>query len=145
MALNDLPLKIIAKVQAGKSVTPSELGTLIDIAKLREATRLAADKHAAACKADEQLVKLAVMAALNEQEVRGAAGREFSATIKTDEVPTVKDWTLFYEYIRANDAFDMLERRPSKAAVKARWDDGKSVPGVDKFPVDKLLFSKLKG
>ena len=144
MSLTKEHQALVDKVQAAHALTPKQLGALIDLAKERETARLVADKVAAAIKVDEVLVKLAVAAAIKQQEIKGGAGNTYSATLKTEDQPTIDNWTKFYKYIVDNDAFDMLERRPSKAAIKARWDDGKSVPGVDKFPVDKLLFSKLK-
>lgn len=144
MALTKPLQTLVDAAQANIPLTPGQLGKLVDAAKNVELERRVADKLAALVKADEVLLKLAVMAALKQQDVRGGAGKEYATTLKTEDQPTVKDWTKFYEYIVANDALDMLERRPSKVAIKARWDDGKSVPGVDKFPVDKLLFSKLK-
>jgi len=47
-------------------------------------------------------------------------------------IPTGIDWSAFYEWVRANDAFDFLERRIKKTAVKEYMEanDGKIPPGV---------------
>lgn len=124
---------------------PEQIGALVDELKKAEAARLAADKVAEALKAAEVTIKLTLIEQMRLAKVGAIGGTAFTATLSTDVQPTVKDWTKFYAYILKNKAFDLLERRPGKAAVKARWEDGKEVPGVDRFSVDKLSFTKLKG
>lgn len=136
---------ILAAAQANEEVTPEELGVLTDAAKAVEGTRLAADKVAASWKEKEVLLKTTLTALLLRNKIKAVGGSTYKVEITQDDVPTVKDWPKFYAYIVKNKAFDLLERRPGKAAIKARWEDGKQVPGVDKFVVDKLSFTKLKG
>jgi hypothetical protein len=47
-------------------------------------------------------------------------------------IPTGIDWAAFYEWVRANDAFDFLERRIKKTSVKTYMEehDGAIPPGV---------------
>lgn len=52
--------------------------------------------------------------------------------------PTVKNWDAVYAYIRQYDAFDLVQRRLTEAAVKMRWEDGVQIPGIEVFPVDDL-------
>lgn len=137
--------RFVDAVKAGKVLSPRALGELIDDYKATETKRLAEDKVAAATKAEEVEMKLAIIAALKKAEIKVAGGSAYSTAMTEEKVPTVKDWTKFYAFIKKNDAFELLERRPSKAAVKERWDDGKQVPGVEAFPADKLSFTKLKG
>lgn len=42
----------------------------------------------------------------------------------------VKDWNVLMEYVHANKAYDMLQRRVSPLAVKARLDAGAKIAGV---------------
>ena len=42
----------------------------------------------------------------------------------------VDDWDAYYDYIRKNDAFDLLERRPARAALKERLDQDDLPPGI---------------
>lgn len=46
------------------------------------------------------------------------------------DVFTVMDWDAFYEYIRKEDAFDLLERRPARGPLKERLDADKLPPGI---------------
>lgn len=59
------------------------------------------------------------------------------------DVPTVRNWELFYKYIIENNAFEMLQKRISAPAVREHWDSGEHIPGVDKFPVDKIKVQRI--
>lgn len=137
--------RYVDAVQAGKKLSPRALGVLVDQFKKVEEARLKADKVAAALKVDETLIKATIFEALRKNETTVAGGSTYKCEMTEEDQPTVKDWPKFYEYIRKNKAFEMLERRPGKAAIKERWNDGVNVPGVEKFPVPKLSITKLKG
>lgn len=126
-------------------MSPEEVGQLVDKFKQVEASRLAADKIATELKAEEVALKLMLVQALKELKISAIGGHLFKVEHSVYNEPTVKDWTAFYDHIHDTHDFSLLERRPSKAAVKERWSDGKEVPGVEAFPVDKLSFTKLKG
>jgi hypothetical protein len=146
--MSDLPTypqRLVDAAKANKKLSPRALGELVDAHKAYEAARLAADKVAEALKAQETELKQAIIAALKKAETTVAGGAVYAVELKQEDQPTVKDWPFFYKHLVETKSFDLLERRISKAAVKARWEDGKPVPGVDKFPVDKLSFRKLKG
>lgn len=65
---------------------------------------------------------------LGGDSLRTAAGTAFKS-VRTSA--TVKDWTLTFDFIRENDAWDLLERRVSKTAVLETIEaSGKPVPGV---------------
>lgn len=136
---------IVEAVKLGKKLSPNAMGRLVDALKAHEADRLAQDKLAEAAKQTEVMVRAALLTAMQVQDVKAIGGKAYTCELKQEDQPTVKDWPMFYAYIMKMKAFDLLERRPSKAAVKERWADGKTIPGVEKFPVDKLSFSKLKG
>lgn len=53
--------------------------------------------------------------------------------------PHVSDWEKLWGHIRATGDFSLLEKRPSSTAIKAIWGAGESVPGVEKYPVYKLV------
>jgi len=56
--------------------------------------------------------------------------------------PTVTDWQAFYEYVATNDAFDLLQRRLSPPAFRARWDDDVEIPGTTSIPIWSLSLRK---
>jgi hypothetical protein len=53
-------------------------------------------------------------------------------------VPKVVDWNAFYGYIERNQAFHMLERRPSRAAFRELHEAHKLVPGVEAVEFDEV-------
>lgn len=64
------------------------------------------------------------------------AGTPLSGVVLITKIkPTVEDWPALYKYILANNAFDILHRRVTEAAVQERWIAGETVPGVARFPV----------
>lgn len=48
--------------------------------------------------------------------------------VKTNDYAQVADWDAVLEFIRENDAFEFLEKRVSKTAVRDFIDDKKEVP-----------------
>lgn len=51
-----------------------------------------------------------------------------TAFLTTTDYANVADWDAVLNYIRENDAYDMLEKRVSKVAVRGYIDANKSVP-----------------
>lgn len=51
-----------------------------------------------------------------------------TAFLTTTDYATVADWDAVLGFIRSNDAFDMLEKRVSKIAVRGYIDSTKAVP-----------------
>jgi hypothetical protein len=51
-----------------------------------------------------------------------------TAYLSTTTKPKVEDWQTFLEYVRANDLWSLLERRPSKAAVDEFIESTEAVP-----------------
>lgn len=56
--------------------------------------------------------------------------------------PKVVDWDAFYRYIEANQAFHMLEKRPSQAAFRELHEANKLVPGVEAVEYDEVRTRK---
>jgi hypothetical protein len=138
-------LRLVTAVAEGKKLSSGAMGRLADAFKRIEAERLAADKVAAQLKVNEVLVKKALVDSMRAANISAIGGALYSVTLRSNDKPTVTDWKKFYAYIKKNGAFELLERRVSSSAVEERWQDVKEVPGVGKFPVDKLSFTKLKG
>jgi hypothetical protein len=128
-----------------RELTPDELAVLVDYFKVVEKSRLDADKVAAEIKSLETKIKQVLILTMHRMNLTAAGGQSFICECRTVEEPTVSNWDDFYKYVLKTKDFSLLERRPGKAAIKERWNDGKSVPGITKFPVDKLYFSKTKG
>jgi hypothetical protein len=48
--------------------------------------------------------------------------------VKTNDYAQVADWDAVLEFVRENDAYEFLEKRVSKTAVRDYIDDKKEVP-----------------
>lgn len=121
----------------------TELGELADHYWATQIKRLAADKVAAALKAEEQRAEAAIITEMLSQKITAIGGKSVRLTLpgKPAYSPAAKDWTKVYAYIIENDAFELLEKRLGKLACRERWDAGVTIPGVEKFPVWKLSHS----
>lgn len=51
-----------------------------------------------------------------------------TAFLTTVDYAQVADWDAVLDFVRKNDAYDMLERRVSKRAVRSYIDENKAVP-----------------
>ena len=51
-----------------------------------------------------------------------------TAFLTTSDFANVADWDAVLNFIKTNDAYDMLERRVSKTAVRSYLDANKAVP-----------------
>lgn len=58
------------------------------------------------------------------------SGYTFKATRKI--VPNVVAWDQTLDYIRAEAAVDLLQKRLTESAVIARWNNQVAVPGIEK-------------
>lgn len=87
------------------------------------------DKEDAIKELDAQLVELMEAAGEERVEIKGGLGVRLSYST----VPNVKDWDAFYAYIKKNNAWYMLERRPSVTGYRDTLEAGKAVPGVEPF------------
>jgi uncharacterized Fe-S center protein len=102
--------------------------------------RLAADKVAAALKSEEESFKAILISQFQLQKLTGIGGKLVRVGMDPvpDYAPHVMDWDKYRKYIIENDAWELVERRPGRAACKERWDQGVVIPGCEKFPIYKL-------
>lgn len=69
-----------------------------------------------------------IMSALDEQGLTSFKSDFGTAFITTTDYANVADWDAALSFIVENDAYDMLEKRVSKTAVRAYIDESKEVP-----------------
>lgn len=67
-------------------------------------------------------------------------GEDEVALIVTEE-PVVTDWPKLLDYIVDQGAVDLLQKRVTASAIKARWNDDQSVPGVQQIKKQSLKFN----
>ena len=83
-----------------------------------------------------------ILQRMQKEGLETSGGKLAKITIQDKTFPDVFDWDKFYKYIKKNDAWDMLQKRVSSVAYKARLDDKVKVPGVKKFTKHSLLMRK---
>lgn len=66
---------------------------------------------------------------------------EDQVTLVTTLEPVATNWPTLLDYIRQNDALDILQKRLTPSAIKARWADGQDVPGVDSLEKHTIKFN----
>lgn len=107
------------------------------------AKRLKMEGEAEIVHEQERKVRAEILEALKTSGAGGIAGKTHRAEVVRKTTPQVADWSMLYEYIKENNAFELIQRRLSNPAVKERWDDKVEIPGVVPVEVDDLSVTKL--
>lgn len=79
-----------------------------------------------------------IMEQMSNAGITQAASDKASCTMRQATHPAIDDWSAFYDYVRANGAFELLHKRLSSAAFKERWEAGEEVPGTTKTSLWEL-------
>lgn len=122
----------------------TDLSSLVDEYVETRAQRIALEHQAGEFKKLENKQKEAIEATLKLANLATGGSKTYRATVVPDLKPTATDWGLVYAYITAQGAWDIVQRRLTETAVKARWDEGVTIPGITKFPITKLSITKVK-
>lgn len=74
-------------------------------------------------------------------EKGGGKTSKFTITPSVVPVVSAENWDKFYKFIKRNNWFHLLERRPSLTGCRELWEQNKDIPGVDKFTKMKVTVS----
>jgi hypothetical protein len=99
--------------------------------KMREKkSRMEAEVKAEVAKINERLMRLEgwLREKADEQGVTSFKTNHGTAFMTTVDFASVADWDAVLKFIKDNDAYDMLERRVSKTAVRGYIEANKSIP-----------------
>lgn len=116
----------------------AELGPIAKEYEVVKAKRLAADKTAKALKVEEDTLKQQIITTCRENGGSGVHLADVRIEYNSKDVPKASDWSAIQEYIRENDAIDLMQKRLHEGACKARWEDGVEIPGVYKDPYESI-------
>ena len=107
------------------------IGNLIDqLYQLRQ-DRLKVEKEVAAMKSQETELRARIMEELDDVGLAKATGAVATAGIIQSIQPYVEDWEQVHAYVRANNRFDLLQKRLSAPAWRSLIEeDGQLVPGT---------------
>jgi hypothetical protein len=95
-------------------------------------SRLMIERQVKAMKADELAMRNEIFEWLAANNLKKASGTVATASIQVSAVPLVEDWDTFHIHIQQTGEFDLLQKRISVTAWRARSEDGIIVPGVSK-------------
>lgn len=126
-----------------KITIPKKLGTCVDKLYAMRAERLALQTKVAAIKSDEHLLTEHLIKNLSKEKAEGIKGKVAKAGVNKSVVGHVTDWKKFHAYVKKNNAFELLQRRCNDKALKERWEDKKTVPGVEPFNIIKVSLTKV--
>ena len=122
---------------------PAKLGACADLLYQLRAERILIERQADEIKKKETQLKEHLIEKLGtEMAAEGVVGELATVRVLPDTIPVVNDWESLAEYIIKNKAVDLLQRRLSNEGVKARWENGKAIPGVEKMLTKKLSITK---
>lgn len=131
------------KAARAKMKIPKKIGAVADLYYTHRQDRLELQHGVDAAKDEETVLKNYLIDNLPKSEATGAAGKVARAQIYTVEEPQVQNWEEFYKHVKKTGQFDLLNRALNGAAVKERWNAGKTIPGVGSFTVTKVSITKV--
>jgi len=122
---------------------PQSFGSMIDeMYQLREEMQGYTSK-AKKLKEQMDVLEAAIINRLDVDETTMSRGKAASAILTEVDVPKIDDWDAFYEYIQENEAFHLLQRRPSTAACRETLEAGEQIAGVSTFTKRSISLRKI--
>lgn len=122
----------------------SHLPDLVNSYIALRAQRLVKDKEAAEIKEQEEILKDAIISKMREGDINAIGADNGLVKMSKLVEPVATDWPAVWAHIQETGHFDLLHKRLANLAIKARWEDGESIPGVGQQDVYKLSVSKTK-
>ena len=118
---------------------PANLGSVID--RYRELYDQRAALNAESKELTKQMEALVpqILGQLDELGIDSAKGKHAKVYVEEKIRPAVKSWDDFYNYIRDNEAWFLLERRPTSIAYADLIRSGQEVPGVEPLFLKELV------
>lgn len=133
-----------AKAKKGDGfVMPKTFAGIADLLYTTRQERLAIQKKIDELAKREAAMKNYLIDNMSKKDATGAAGKVARVQLEQVEEPQTQDWDLLYKHLKKTGEFDLLNRALNKSAVKARWENGKKVPGVGSFMVTKVSCTKV--
>lgn len=123
---------------------PKTLALCADLLYTTRQARLALDKQVEELKSRETMLREHLIEQLPVSDASGVAGKVARATVVTKDEPMVENWDDFWEYVRKNKAFFLVQKRISGTAIKEMWANKKTVKGVGHMIVKTISLNKVK-
>ena len=123
---------------------PKAIGACADkFYKLRQ-NRRELQNSVKTMKEEESAIMQYIIDNLPKSEASGVQGKIARATVIVKEKPIVKDQSSFRKYLNRSKRFDLAcALQPSAPAIREMWEDGKDIPGIEKFNVVTVSLNKV--
>jgi len=108
----------------------NELGAAIDALYAIREHRLGLQRKVDELKAEEVKARERLFEMLTAIGLTKASGAVATAGIKVSKIPLVEDWDILQQHIQQTGEFDLLQKRISVTAWRARFEEDIAVPGV---------------
>ena len=119
----------------------TELIQLLLAAKQKQSERLDLDHRSKRLKAEEDELKAQLILAMEKAGLPDLIIPEASASLREKRRPYIVDYSQLEAYIVENKATDLLQKRLTESAVKARWEDGIVIPGIGLLTETKITIT----
>lgn len=104
------------------------IGLYIKLRAKKDAIENKAKEDVKDIKAKLETLSQWIMAKADQDGVTSFKSKSGTAFVTTVDFANVADWDAVLDFIKTNDAYDMLERRISKTAVRGYIEAHKEVP-----------------
>ena len=119
-----------------------DIGVLIDSLYSLRQQRLELSKSVEAYKLQETALREQVLEQLDDLKLSKASGSLATCGVKETVEPYVEEWDQLFEYVRAENRFDLLHKRISAPAWRELRELGALVPGTSAITVRDVSLTK---
>lgn len=122
-----------SEMTAQKVIDSTKLAkAYVRLREAKQAIERKAEEEAGALKAKMEVIENAMLAFMNENKMDTIATTAGTFYKQLEIKPSASDWDIFYKWIADNNAFEFLERRITRTAVKDYMEANKNKlpPGV---------------
>lgn len=127
-----------------KFTIPKSLAQAADMLYKVRAERLRIQHSTEDLQKQEAVLRDHIINNLPKSQAGGIAGKVCRVEIVTKRIPKVADMKKLVAYAKRKGNEDLLSVSMNAAAVKARWEAKKEVPGVETFNAVSLSIHKVK-
>lgn len=125
---NDDEAAVSAARRMGVVNVDTVIGSYMILRRKKEAIEAKVKDDIADIKAKMEKLEAWIKQQADTQGVTSFKTKHGTAFLTTTDFANVADWDAVLTYIRENEAYDMLEKRISKIAVRGYIEENKSVP-----------------
>lgn len=136
--------KVNVKVNKKKLKMPKSLAGCADALYDTKQQRLAAQHEIKPLVDFEKELKDYLINNLPKSQAEGISGKSANAKIVRKEIPFIEDEKKVLVFAKKPGNEDLIKVSVNMEAVEARWNDGKTIPGVGKHTVVTVSSTKLK-